>query len=110
MDRIAAPIDRGKLRVFSLTGELDLANAPALEDAIGAADDGTRTIVLDFSETAYLDTSILAILVRKRRTLGERLQIVVPAGARVRRVFDVTDLARQLGVLESLAALEDSEA
>jgi len=100
------PFEKGSLLVLPLIGEFDLSNADTLAATVDAADDGQRTIVLDFSEVIYLDSSALNVLVRKHRVLGSRLRLVVPMHATARRIFDLSGLSQQLAIVESAAELE----
>jgi anti-anti-sigma factor len=100
------PYEKGSLVVLPLSGEFDLATSDAFESSLNGADDGTRTIVVDFSEVTYLDSSTLNVLVRKHKSVGGRLRIVVPKDCPARRIFDLSGLSRQLKVVESLAELE----
>jgi anti-anti-sigma factor len=104
---IPVPPEKGSLFILPLIGEYDLSNADTLAATIDAADDGQRTIVLDFSEVIYLDSSTLNVLVRKHRRLGSRLRLVVPASATARRIFDLSGLSQQLAIVESVAELDD---
>lgn len=88
--------------VLPLGGEFDIGNSARLEEEINAALDGSDVpLVLDLSATDYVDSTVLAVLVRARNRAGERLIIVVPPASRVRRIFDVTGLATGLGVREA---------
>jgi len=100
------PYQKGSLLVLPLIGEYDLANADAFAATLDAADDGQRTVVIDFSEVTYVDSSTLNVLVRKHKSMGSRLRILVPTRSTARRIFDLSGLSGQLGVVESLAELE----
>jgi anti-anti-sigma factor len=92
----------GDASVVVPTGELDLATAPALEDALGRAfGDGTQRVVLDLRELEFIDSSGLRTLLTARRRAeeaGSRFSLV--AGHRglertleiagVHKVFDWT--------------------
>lgn len=78
--------------VVRLRGEVDLANADALEqvaeDAVTNRDHG---LVLDLSGVTFLDSTGLRLVFRLARRLGDRsqsLRLVVPEGARIARVLD----------------------
>ncbi len=83
-----------------------MATAPGLTQAIGATPDATERVVVDLSEVSFLDSSGLNALVRGQRGLAKRevgFRIVSPADQVVRRVFEITQLEAQLGVVETLA-------
>jgi anti-sigma B factor antagonist len=77
-------------------GEVDMATAPALQGALEAAVAASVGVfVLDLSETEFLDSSGIAVLLRTRALLGrtDRAFVVVcPEGA-VRRVLEACGLA-----------------
>ena len=58
----------GESAVVVPTGELDLATAPALEEALGRAfAGGTARVVLDLRELEFIDSSGLRTLLTARR-------------------------------------------
>ena len=58
----------GDAAVVVPTGELDLATAPALEDALGRAFDGEAgRVVLDLRELEFIDSSGLRTLIQARQ-------------------------------------------
>ena len=62
----------GDAAVVVPTGELDLATAPALEDALGRAfDGGSGRVVLDLRELEFIDSSGLRTLLTARRRAEE---------------------------------------
>jgi anti-sigma B factor antagonist len=59
----------GKAAVVVPTGELDLATAPALEDALQRGfDGGSDRVVLDLRELEFIDSSGLRTLLTARRS------------------------------------------
>jgi len=99
----------GDAAVVIPTGELDLATAPALEDALARAFDGGHgRVVLDLRELEFIDSSGLRTLLTARRKAEEaEAQFSLVAGHRglertleiagVHKVFDWTlaeDLTR----------------
>jgi anti-anti-sigma factor len=91
--------------VLRVSGEVDFATAPRLAEAIDASSAETSRVVVDLSSVSFLDSSALNVLVRARRTLGERgatLRVVSPTDRFVRRVLEITHLTAELGVVETL--------
>jgi anti-anti-sigma factor len=79
--------------VIVLEGELDLAAAPELRQAV---DDFTGPgLVLDFRRTTFIDSAVLKELLRARVELAERGVRLVLAGVPtpVRRLMDLTRTA-----------------
>jgi anti-sigma B factor antagonist len=97
--RVTRRFDR-RPAVVAIAGEVDLATAPemgaALDDALDVADD----VVLDLSNTTFMDSSGIHTLFSGRNraeALGRRLTIVCPPGA-VRRLFDITGYSEHLAL------------
>ena len=90
--------------VVTVTGEIDLTNADALQGAV----DGTTTpaVVLDLSRVAYLDSSGIRAIDRSRRRLvseDRSLVIVSPPDTPSSWTFRVAGFDRGL-VVESVDA------
>lgn len=94
--------ERGGVRVLPAAGEFDLSNSEAFEAAISQGLDGTPALVLDLTAVEYVDSTILGVLARQRTAAGPRLQIVGPRSPKVRRVFEITGLAKSLALKDSL--------
>ncbi len=85
----------GGWHTLRLSGELDLASTPLLDDAIGHVDaiaiDG---VTLDLSKVTFIDSTGVRAVLTLREHCGKRgaeFQIV-PGPPAVQRVFDVTGL------------------
>jgi anti-sigma B factor antagonist len=93
--------------VVTLRGEHDLSSRPDL--ALALADAGEhRNVLVDLSESTFIDSSIISALLLASKRLQERdgaLELVIPPAARaMRRVMEVT------GVQEVLPSHETREA
>jgi len=87
-----------------LTGELDLASAPALEGMVAqACADGASELVLDLSRLTFIDSSGLkAILSARGLCAANRCDLfLTPAKAPVQRLFELTRLIDRLPFRES---------
>jgi anti-sigma B factor antagonist len=83
--------------VIHVRGELDVATAGRLRDVIEPHMGPKQTIVLDFSEVEFMDSSCLHILVQARGELTENggsliLRNPSSAAHRVLTILDATDL------------------
>jgi anti-anti-sigma factor len=81
--------------VLAARGELDAYSAPALDEHVARLlGEDARTIVLDLSETAFLDSSGLrAILTAQRRLSAADGQLVLRAPSEpVSRLLEITGL------------------
>jgi anti-sigma B factor antagonist len=90
--------------VISLTGELDMANAPLLQSAIdepALAD--TKTVVLDLQGLTFLDSTGLRIILSAREQCWRRGQefAVTPGSQQVQRLLSVTGVGEHLRTLAS---------
>lgn len=100
--QLGLAIDPGPISTIALTGELDPATAPLLEDALGelVADDGVGRVVLDLTGLTFLDSSGLRVFVTAREALGTRdaqLALRNPS-ANIRRLLDITGLGEVIDV------------
>ena len=103
-------IDRrlvGHRTVLAVAGEVDLATAPELRSAVGAAlGSGARELWLDLSATAFMDSAGLHVLLdthHRMRELRRRLAIISPGGS-VRRLFEVAGVDDALPLYDDRAA------
>jgi anti-sigma B factor antagonist len=91
--------------IIYVRGELDLASAPQLSEALTAPSrDSARPVLLDLSEVTFIDSSALRALVLAGRELagaGRTLQIG-PRSEMVTRVLSMTSLDQQTDAFEVL--------
>lgn len=91
--------------LISLSGELDLSGAPALDEEIRrlAARDDVRRVVLDLRDLAFLDSSGLRVVaIAARRLSGAGRELTLVRGPEtVQRVFEITRMADQLDFVDS---------
>jgi anti-sigma B factor antagonist len=95
--------------VVSLAGEHDLYTAPKLQEefrSVIAA--GARAIVVDLTETSFLDSTMLHVLLSARSELrdGGRL-LLVTNDATVKRVFEIAGIDRFFDFYPSRRAAEE---
>jgi anti-sigma B factor antagonist len=94
------------VQVVGISGEVDLANATEVRDAIGrAASADVTVVVVDLGETAYLDSSGIAMLFRLAERLGHRrqeLRLVVPPDSPIRTALELTSLPQAIAVQDTL--------
>lgn len=79
-----------------IVGEIDISNAGELPVAIGSEIPNDATVVLlDLSRTTYLDSAGVQLLYRlahRLETRRQQLRLIVPAGAPIRTVLELTGL------------------
>jgi anti-sigma B factor antagonist len=78
-----------------VTGEVDLATAPRLHEALAAAATG-GPLRVDLSEVVYLDSAAMAVLYR---FTPQGLELVLVEGSVVERALDIGGLLDQVTVL-----------
>jgi len=95
--------------VVSLAGEHDLYTAPKVQEALrGVIAAGARTTVVDLTETTFLDSTMLHVLLIARNELrdGGRL-LLVTNDASVKRVFEISGIDRFFDFFPSRRAAEE---
>jgi anti-sigma B factor antagonist len=110
--------DAGEDRqVVAVRGEIDLFTAPELKAALGEAIESGRTkLVVDLSETTFLDSTALGVLigtVKRLRSRDGRLTIV-NTDPNIAKTFEITGLDQIFTIRgsrdDALAALDEEEA
>jgi anti-sigma B factor antagonist len=95
------------ITIAELTGELDIASAPALRDQLlNLLRPGSSRLVVDLSRVSFCDASGLAVLVstaRRARLLGGFLRVAA-ASPQVGHVLNITGLDRHLANFPSVQA------
>jgi len=91
--------------VVSVHGEIDLAAAPRLREAlIASVAQGHRRVVVDLTETEFLDSTGLGALVtglKRIRAQGGEMRVVCTS-PRVCKVFEITSLDRVLALFDTV--------
>ena len=97
----------GTATVVGVAGEIDNYTAPQLRDALAEAlDRGATQLVVDLSETAFLDSSALGVLVgvsKHRSADGHTIAIACP-NQQLRRLFEISRLDEVIRVCDSVDA------
>ena len=87
--------ERGETLVLSLAGELDLADAPALREALRrAVARSPKRLVVDLTEVTFVDSTVLGALVEARSAVGGDAFALAAPGFEVRRALEVSGLDR----------------
>ena len=90
--------------VLTVSGELDIATAPALRDHFNAAiEAGKRRLVIDLSELSFLDSVALATIVHAKQRLPEdgKMAVVIDPASYVMLVFESGGLPKVLDLVET---------
>jgi anti-sigma B factor antagonist len=90
--------------VIALAGEVDLYTAPEFKqqllDVIGK---GAKEVVVDFSDTTFIDSTTLGVLVGgvKRLRTNEGQLSLVCSDRNITKIFEITGLDRVFTIYES---------
>ena len=96
--------------VVAVTGEIDLFTAPEFKQRVSAPiDDGRTRVVVDLTETTFIDSAVLSVLIAEHdraAAAGTAVGFAVGEGAghAVRRIVDLTGLSSVLPIADSRAA------
>jgi anti-sigma B factor antagonist len=101
--------------VIAVRGEIDLFTAPELKQKLGEAiEAGRRQIVVDLTQTSFLDSTALGVLigaVKRLRSDSGRL-VLVNVDANIAKTFEITGLDQIFTILptreEAIAALAEA--
>ena len=83
----------GNVTVIGLVGDVDMANADALESRVESLCRGADAVVLDVRATTYLDSAGIRLLDAVARSCGGRgipLAVLIASDSIVRRVVELT--------------------
>jgi len=87
----------GTVPVGRLSGEVDISHVPVVRDRLfSALDNHGNGLVIDLSDTSYVDSAVVNLLFELADRLGThqlRLVVVVPEGGLVDRVLTIVDLS-----------------
>jgi anti-sigma B factor antagonist len=90
-----------------VSGEATIVTAPQLKTALAeVAGAGARGVLVDFSETTFIDSTALGVLMNATkwlRPVGGELVIVCGAPS-IRRIFELTLLDRIFDIFETQQA------
>ena len=83
--------------IVAISGEADLFGAPQLKELLLAAiDEGAERIVVDMTDTLFVDSTILGVLIgasKRLRPHGGEVVLVID-GPPIRKIFEITLLDR----------------
>jgi anti-sigma B factor antagonist len=100
--------DREGAAVVELTGELDIATAPKLEDEVRRLEaEGGKLIAIDLRGLEFMDSSGLRALLAadtRARERGARL-VLVRGDDRIQRVLRITRLDERLEIVDDVEAI-----
>jgi anti-sigma B factor antagonist len=96
--------------VVAVTGELDVASSPALEEELErASESGAELLILDLRDLQFMDSTGLSVLVKAQRraqSSGPRFGIV-NGGPQIRRLLSISGVADWLTIVDAPEELLD---
>ena len=104
--RLTSPTDRGGYAIAALSGELDIASAPALRDQLLRLLRAASHLIIDLSAVEHADASGVAALVgsgRRARLLGGSLRLAAPS-PEVARVLSAAGINQHLDIFPTVRA------
>ena len=105
MTRLSVDTRVPGVALVSLIGEHELYGAPELQERIDSLIAEHLSIVIDLTDTVFLDSSIVGVLLKEQQLAasnGVDYTVVLSksTGAPVRRMFEITGLSRILTIVE----------
>ena len=92
------------VHVISLTGEVDLYTAPEFkQELLEVIAAGTTHVVVDFTDTTFIDSTTLGVLVggvKRLRPTGGQLSLVC-SDRNITKIFEITGLDRVFTIHET---------
>jgi anti-sigma B factor antagonist len=93
--------DENGVRVISLAGEVDLYTAPEFkQELLRVIGEGATQVVVDFSDTTFIDSTTLGVLVggvKRLRPNGGQLSLVC-SDKNITKIFEITGLDRVFAI------------
>lgn len=93
--------------IITVSGEVDLALAPAMEEQMATALDQDHCVVIDLGGATFIDSVALGTLIsaRQKCELSGGVLYLIVSDERVKRVFELTGLQSVFMMFDSREAL-----
>ena len=104
------PLGDGR-HVVAVRGEIDLFTAPELKKTLAdAIENGATRVVVDLSETTFLDSTALGVLIGAVKRLRSRdgQLVIVNTDANIAKTFEITGLDQIFTILDTRDAAVDA--
>jgi anti-sigma B factor antagonist len=103
--------------VVAVRGEIDLFTAPELKKTLAdAIENGATRVVVDLSETTFLDSTALGVLIGAVKRLRQRdgQLVIVNTDPNIQKTFEITGLDQIFTIADTrdaaIAALDEAPA
>jgi anti-anti-sigma factor len=95
---------QGQATIIAVSGELDLASSPALQEELDRVDaSGVPLLIIDLRTLDFMDSTGLSVLVRAHQRAEERGRelAMVKGPQQVQRLLSLTGVADRLTLADS---------
>ncbi len=99
----SAPVAEG-VTAIDLAGEVDLHTAPELKEELHRViDEGARFVIVDLTDTTFLDSTALGVLLGglKRLRPEDGGVLLVCGNPSIRKIFEITLLDRVFTIVDT---------
>ncbi len=96
--------NQGHSTVITVSGELDLASSPALQEELDrVAASESQLLIIDLRDLDFMDSTGLSVLVRAHQRIEEqgRQLAMVKGPQQVQRLLNLTGVADRLRLIDS---------
>lgn len=93
--------------VVRVYGECDIYSSPSLASKLAESDRAAHRIV-DFSDCIFVDSSVIAVLIRSLKETTGTLRVVVDGNSPIAKVFTITHLDQIVPVFSTLDEAKSS--
>ena len=90
----------GAVTVVELIGEHDIANAPEIGRYLAQSDG--HDLVIDLTAATFIDSAILALILRQHQRQEHETTVVAPENGFPRRALQLTGLEHGLNVVDNI--------
>jgi anti-sigma B factor antagonist len=104
--------NQGRATVIAVSGELDLASSPALQEELDrVASSDTELLIIDLRELDFMDSTGLSVLVRAHQRSEEqgRRLAMVRGPQQVSRLLSLTGVGDRLTLVDTPEELLEDE-
>jgi anti-anti-sigma factor len=104
--------NEGPATLIAVSGELDLASSPALQEELDrAAASDAQLLIIDLRELDFMDSTGLSVLVRAHQQVEEqgRELAMVKGPQQVQRLLSLTGVADRLRLVDKPEELLESQ-
>jgi anti-sigma B factor antagonist len=101
----------GESYVIALAGEVDLYTAPEFkQQLLDVISKGGKNVVVDFSDTTFIDSTTLGVLVGgvKRLRSNDGQLALVCSDRNITKIFEITGLDRVFSIYDTRAEAVDA--